>query len=120
MIKCTTDFHLNIKIDNKPIKQIQECKSLGVIIDQYLPWNSNTENISKKATARIRGGSRGRQISRATEVKIAYLKKFDSSYLLWPVDRVTKICNRASSPVIRFTLRQIFGKVILVSHEQRS
>jgi hypothetical protein len=28
-----------------------------------------------------RGGSRGRQISRATEVKIAYLKKFDSSYL---------------------------------------
>jgi hypothetical protein len=28
-----------------------------------------------------RGGSRGRQISRATEVKIAYLKKIDSSYL---------------------------------------
>jgi hypothetical protein len=32
-------------------------------------------------TATLRGGSRGRQISRATEVKIAYLKKFDSSYL---------------------------------------
>ena len=29
----------------------------------------------------VRGGSRGRQISRATEVKIAYFKKFDSSYL---------------------------------------
>ena len=42
----------------------------------------------------IRGGSRGRQISRATEVKIAYLKKFYSSYLQWPVDRVTKILNR--------------------------
>ena len=53
MIKGTADFHLNIKIDNKPIKQIQECKSLGVIIDQYLSWNSNTENICKKVTAGI-------------------------------------------------------------------
>ena len=53
MIKGTADFHLNIKIDNKPIKQIQECKSLGVIIDQYLSWNSNTENIYKKVTAGI-------------------------------------------------------------------
>ena len=53
MIKGTADFHLNIKIDNKPIKQTQEFKSLGVIIDQYLSWNSNTENICKKVTAGI-------------------------------------------------------------------
>ena len=53
MIKGTADFHLNIKIDNKPIKQTQQCKSLGVIIDQYLSWNSNTENICKNVTAGI-------------------------------------------------------------------
>jgi hypothetical protein len=37
-----------------------------------------------------------------------------------PVDRVTKILNRTGSPVIRFMLWQSFGKVMLVSHKQRS
>ena len=53
MIKCISDSHLSIKIDNKPIKQIHECKSLGVIIDQRLSWNSNTDNFCKKITAGI-------------------------------------------------------------------
>ena len=53
MIKCISDSHLSIKIDNKPIKQIHECKSLGVIIDQHLSWNSNTDNICKQITAGI-------------------------------------------------------------------
>ena len=53
MIKSISDSHLSIKIDNKPIKQIHECKSLGVITDQHLSWNSNTDNICKKITAGI-------------------------------------------------------------------
>ena len=42
---------LNIKIDNKAIKQIHVCKSLGVIIDEHLTWNNNTNDICKKVTA---------------------------------------------------------------------
>ena len=51
MIKSISYSHLSIKIDNKPIKQIHECKSLGVIIDQHVSWNSNTDNICKKSNS---------------------------------------------------------------------
>ena len=50
MIKSISDFQLNIKIDNKAIKQIHVCKSLRVIIDEHLTWNNNTNNICKKVT----------------------------------------------------------------------
>ena len=33
IIKFVSDTKPNIKIGNKPIKQIEECKSLGVTID---------------------------------------------------------------------------------------
>ena len=46
-------FQLNIKIDNKAIKQIHVCKSLGVVIDEHLTSNNNTNNICKKVTAGI-------------------------------------------------------------------
>ena len=45
------NFHPNIFIENKQIKQVYECKTLGIIIDQCLSWKSNTENICKKITS---------------------------------------------------------------------
>ena len=52
-IKCTLNAPPNIVIENKPIKQVYECKTLGITIDQHLSWKSNTENIYKKITAGI-------------------------------------------------------------------
>ena len=53
MIKKISDSHPNIFIENEKIKQVYECKTLGVTIDQHLSWKSNTENICKKITAGI-------------------------------------------------------------------
>jgi hypothetical protein len=43
----------NVLIEDKQIKQVNECKTLGVTVDQHLSWKSNTENICKKITAGI-------------------------------------------------------------------
>lgn len=45
VMKSISDSELNIKIYHTPIKKIEECKSLGVTIDQHWSWNSNTNNI---------------------------------------------------------------------------
>ena len=51
MIKRTSDPHPNVHIENEQIKRVYECKTLGVTIDKYLSWKSNTENICKKFVA---------------------------------------------------------------------
>jgi hypothetical protein len=53
MIKKNSDSRLNVFIEIKQIKQVSECKALGVIVDQHLSWKSNSENIGKKITAGI-------------------------------------------------------------------
>ena len=53
MIKNISNSHPNVFIENKQIKQVYECKTLGVTIDQHLSWKNNTENICKKVTAGI-------------------------------------------------------------------
>jgi hypothetical protein len=45
MTKNIYDFHPNVLIEDKQIKQVFECKTLGVTVDQHLSWKSNTENI---------------------------------------------------------------------------
>ncbi|CAB4023193.1 Hypothetical predicted protein, partial [Paramuricea clavata] len=45
--------HPNISIENKQIKQVYECKTLGIIVDQHLSWKSNSKNICRKITAGI-------------------------------------------------------------------
>ena len=37
----------------KQIKQVNECKTLGILIDQNLSWNNHTNNICKRVTAGI-------------------------------------------------------------------
>ena len=53
MIKSISNSQLNVKIENKSIKQVYETKTLGVTIDQHLSWRTNTENICKKITSGI-------------------------------------------------------------------
>ena len=47
------DSHPNIFIENKQIKLVYKCKTLGIIVDQHLSRKSNTKNICKKITAGI-------------------------------------------------------------------
>jgi hypothetical protein len=53
MIKSISNRQPNIIIENKRIKQVYDCKTLGVTVDQHLSWKNNTENICKKITSWI-------------------------------------------------------------------
>ena len=53
MIKSVSNAHPNVIIENEPIKQVYECKTLGVTVDQHLSLKSNTENICKKIISGI-------------------------------------------------------------------
>ena len=53
MIKSISNLQPNVVIENKQIKQVHECKTLGVTVDQHLSWKSNTENICRKITSGI-------------------------------------------------------------------
>ncbi|CAB4030205.1 Hypothetical predicted protein, partial [Paramuricea clavata] len=53
LVHTVSDSNLNIMIENRPIKQVKECKTLGVIVDPHLSWKSNTESICKKITSAI-------------------------------------------------------------------
>ncbi|CAB4035505.1 RNA-directed DNA polymerase from mobile element jockey-like, partial [Paramuricea clavata] len=53
MIKSISNRQPNIIIENKPIKQVYDCKTLGMTVDQHLSWENNTETICKKITSGI-------------------------------------------------------------------
>jgi hypothetical protein len=38
----------NIVINNRPIKRVTETKSLGILIDQFLSWDSHLDELCKK------------------------------------------------------------------------
>ena len=40
--------HISIKIHKKPIKRVNETKSLGLYIDEHLIWARHVENISSR------------------------------------------------------------------------
>ena len=53
MIKNISTSHPNVFIENQQIKKVNECKTLGVTIDQHLSWKRNTDKICKKVAAGI-------------------------------------------------------------------
>jgi hypothetical protein len=53
MLKKASAQHLKINIQNKPIKQVSQCKTLGVTLDENLCWKSNTDTICKKISSGI-------------------------------------------------------------------
>ena len=53
MIKNISNSHPNVFIENKQIKQVYECKTLGVKIDQHFSSKDNTDEICKKIAVGI-------------------------------------------------------------------
>ena len=104
--RMKTDSSLNILIENKQIKQVNECKSLGILIDQHLSWNNNTNNICKKVTAGISALRRVKPfVNKETLISIytAIIRPhFDYCCEVWDVlgktqsDRLQKLQNRAA------------------------
>jgi hypothetical protein len=53
MLKKISDYQPVVTILNKPIKQVFQCKTLGVTVDENLSWKSNTESICSKISSGI-------------------------------------------------------------------
>jgi hypothetical protein len=53
MLKKASAQQLKIHIQNIPIKQVFQCKTLGVTVDENLCWKSNTDSICKKISSGI-------------------------------------------------------------------
>ena len=43
-----SNSHPNVVIENKQIKQVYECKTLGVTVDQHLSWKVIQKIFAKK------------------------------------------------------------------------
>ena len=110
MIKKNSDSRLNIFIENKQIKQVSECKTLGVIVDRHLSWKSNSENICKKITAGISAIRRVKPfVDKDTLISIynAIVRPyFDYCCEVWDVfgesqsKRLQKLQNRAARIIL--------------------
>ena len=53
ILKKACDQQLKIHIQNKPIKQVSQYKTLGATLDENLCWKSNTDTICKKISSGI-------------------------------------------------------------------
>ena len=53
MLKKASAEQLKIHIQNKPIKQVFQCKTLGVTLDENLCWKANTDALCKKISSGI-------------------------------------------------------------------
>ena len=110
MIKSCSNWQPNVKIENKQIKQVCECKTLGVKIDQHLSWKSNTENICNKITSGISALRRLKDfVDRQTLISVynAIVRPyFDYCCEVWDVfgetqsKRLQKLQNRAARIIL--------------------
>ena len=113
MIKKNSDSRLNVFIENKQIKQVSECKTLGVIVDRHLSWKSNSENICKKITAGISAIRRVKPfVDKDTLISIynAIVRPyFDYCCEVWDVfgesqsKRLQKLQNRAARIILNMS-----------------
>ena len=55
--------HISTEMDGKPIKKVNEAKSLGVQIDEHLTWARHVENISKRIASAVGAVKRARQFT---------------------------------------------------------
>jgi hypothetical protein len=108
-----SNSHPNVVIENKQIKQVYECKTLGVTVDQHLSWKSNTENICKKITAGISAIRRVKPfVDKETLISIynAIVRPyFDYCCEVWDVfgetqsNRLQKLQNRAARIILNMS-----------------
>ena len=108
MIKSISNSQLNVKIENKSIKQVYETKTLGVTIDQHLSWRTNTENICKKITSGISALRRLKEFADKQTLLSVYnaivRPYFDYCCEVWDVFGETqKLQNRAARIIMNMS-----------------
>ena len=113
MIKSVSNLQPNVVIENKQIKQVHECKTLGVTVDQNLSWKSNTENICRKITSGISALRRLKDfVDRQTLLSVynAIVRPyFDYCCEVWDVfgetqsKRLQKLQNRAARIIMNMS-----------------
>jgi hypothetical protein len=84
-------------INNRRIKRVTETKSLGILIDQFLSWDSHLDELCKKGVAGIGAIKRLRPyFNRLTLLSVYYAlvqPYFDYCCLVWdPIG--TTLANR--------------------------
>ena len=109
-IKNISNSHPNVFIENKQIKQVYECKTLGVKIDQHLSWKGNTDDICKKVTAAISAIRRIKPFVAQETLILIYnaivRPYFDHCCEVWDVfceaqsKRLQKLQNRAARIIL--------------------
>ena len=113
MLKTISNWQPKVKIENEHIKQVSECKTLGVTVDQHLSWKSNTENIFKKITSGISALRRVKDfVDKQTLLSVynAIVRPyFDYCCEVWDVfgktqsKRLQKLQNRAARLITNMT-----------------
>ena len=113
MFKTITNRQPKVKIENVHIKQVGECKTLGVTICQHLSWKSNTENICKKITSGISALRRLKDFVDRQILLLVYNAivppYFNYCCEVWDVfgktqsDRLQKLQNRAALVIMNMT-----------------
>ena len=111
MLNKTKDTEVNIKIDNRNIKQVFECKTLGVNVDQHLSWKNNTEKLCKKLSSGIGAIRRLREYLDKDSLLSVYnalvQPYFNYCCEIWDVfgttqsNRLQKLHNRAARIITR-------------------
>ena len=110
-IHALSNNQIDIEIDGKSIKKVEEAKSLGLFIDEHLSWTKHIEEISKKISSAIGALKRIRPfISESTALQIyqaLILPHFDYCCPVWDELSVTlseklqKLQNRAARVITR-------------------
>ena len=114
-IHALSKNQIDIEINGKSIKKVEEAKSLGLFTDEHLSWTKHIEEISKKISSAI-----GPFISESTALRIyqaLILPHFDYCSPVWDElsvtlsDKLQKLQNRAARVITRssyYTSASIF------------
>ena len=107
------DFHPKIFIENKKIKQVDKCKTLGIIVNQHLSWKNNTKNVCRKITAGICALRRIKPfVDKETLISVysaIVCPHFDYSCEVWDVlgetqsKQLQKLQNRAAQVIMNMS-----------------
>ena len=107
-LNVNVDGNINITINDKPVKKVNEMETLGMTIDQHLTWGRHVEEISKKISSAIGALKRIRPtitIDVANKIYKAIIQPhIDYCSTVWDglgvttlLDKIQKLQNRAAS-----------------------
>ena len=105
-LNVNVDGHINIIINDQPIKKVNETETLGMTIDQHLTWSKHVQKKSKKISSAIGALKRIRPfitIDVANKMYKAIIQPhLDYCSTVWDglgvtlLDKIQKLQNRAA------------------------